>query len=372
LIKITCKSNREGILDMKKINRILTAGYAIGTVILLLVPGCSKPEAANGQYARPAMPVETATVRMQAMADKFEAVGTIEADQAVTVVSEIDGTVVSLPFKEGERIKTGQLIAKLEDAQLAAEVARTEALRDQSKVNYERVKTVVDQNAGTAQDLDNAAAALKVAEANLALARARFKKTRIVAPFDGKVGVRQISVGAFLRAGQPITEMANLDNMRVKFSVPESYISRLKRGAEVSVSTPAHPDQPVSGVIFAIEPLVDPDTRNGQITARVHNPGELFLPGMSANISATLGERADAITIPNEAVFANGSQSFVYIVKEDSTVQQVPVTLGLQRSDVVEVINGLTQGSTVVRAGHQKLYPGARVMPLGERPASSN
>ena len=357
---------------MKNSNKILTIGYALGTMTIFLLAGCSKPEAADGRYARPAMPVETAQVRVQTMTDRFEAVGPIEADQAVTVVSEIDGTVISLPFKEGERIKTGQLIAKLEDAQLAAEVARTEALRDQSKVNYERIKTVVDQNAGTAQDLDNAAASLKVAEANLTLARARFKKTRIVAPFDGKIGVRQVSVGAFLRAGQAITEMANLDNMRASFSVPESYISRLKRGAEVSVSTPAHPDQLVKGKIFAIEPLVDPDTRNGQITARVPNPGELFLPGMSATISATLGERPGAITIPNEAVFANGSQSFVYIVKADSTVQQVPVTLGTQRSDVVEVINGLAQGTTVVRAGHQKLYPGARVMPLGERPAASN
>jgi membrane fusion protein (multidrug efflux system) len=352
--------------------KILSVGYAIGTGIILLVQGCAKPETANGRYARPAMPVETAPVRVQTMTDKFEAVGTIEADQAVTVVSEIDGTVISLPFKEGESIKTGQLIAKLEDTQLAADVARTEALRDQSRVNYERIKAVVDQNAGTAQDLDNAAAALKVAEANLALARARFEKTRIVAPFDGKIGVRHVSVGAFLRAGQAIAEMANLDNMRVSFSVPENYISRLKRGADISVSTPANPDQQVRGNIFAIDPLVDPDTRNGQITARVPNPGELFLPGMSATISATLGERPDAITIPNEAVFANGSQSFVYTVKGDSTVQQVPITLGTQRSDVVEVLTGLTEGATIVRTGHQKLYPGAKVMPLSEQPSASN
>ena len=357
---------------MRRIKDMIRTGITVFAGVILLTQGCSKPEAANGNYARPAMPVETAKVKLQTVTDKFEAVGTIEADQAVTIVSEIDGTVIRLPFKEGERINTGELIAKLEDTQLAAEVARTEALRDQNKVNYQRIKTVVEQNAGTQQDLDNAAAALKVAEANLALAKARFNKTRIVAPFNGKIGVRQVSVGSFVRAGQKITEMANLDHMRVGFSVPERYLSHLMRGAEVSVSTPAHSDQIVNGKIFAIEPLVDPDTRNGQVTAWVANPEEVFLPGMSANISVALSERQDAITIPNEAVFASGSQSFVYVIQEDSTVQQVPVTLGTQRPDVVEVLRGLDAGATVVRTGHQKLYPGARVMPLAAQQAGSN
>ena len=128
----------------------------------------------------------------------------------------------------------------------------------------------------------------------------------------------------------------------------------------------------MNGKIFAIEPLVDPDTRNGQVTAWVANPEEVFLPGMSANISVALSERQDAITIPNEAVFASGSQSFVYVIQEDSTVQQVPVTLGTQRPDVVEVLRGLDAGATVVRTGHQKLYPGARVMPLAAQQAGSN
>jgi multidrug efflux pump subunit AcrA (membrane-fusion protein) len=125
---------------MKRIQKIVTYISTAGIGVILLLNGCSKPEAANGQYARPAMPVETAQVNVQTISDKFEAVGTIEADQEVTIVSEIDATVKGLPFKEGEHIKAGQLIAKLEDSQLAAEVARTEALRDQSKVIYERTK----------------------------------------------------------------------------------------------------------------------------------------------------------------------------------------------------------------------------------------
>lgn len=317
----------------------------------------------------PPMPVEVAQAVRQSVSDRFEAVGTIEAIEAITVVSEIDAAVVKIPFPEGQFVRRGELIAQLDDAQLAAEVQRAEALHEQSHTAYERTKAVVDQKAGTPQDLDDAAAGLKVADANLALARARFAKTRIVAPFDGIVGARQISVGTFLRAGQAITELANIDEIRVNFSAPERYVSRLNSGAEVIVSTTAYPGYVLKGKIIAIEPVLDAGTRSARVVARVANPGRKFRPGMSADISVVLSERPNAITIPNEAVFANGNQSFVFVVKSDSTAARVPVTLGTRLADVVEVVQGLEPGVRVVRAGHQKLFEGARVLPITSRPS---
>ena len=161
---------------------------------LIAISGCSKQGAADGKFSMPPMPVEIAQAKVQKVTDKFEAVGTIEAIEAITVVSEIDGAVVSLPFEEGKFIKRGGLIAQLDDSQLAAEVARTEALRSQSQTSYDRVKSIVEQKAGAQQDLDDAAAALKVAEANLALAKARFNKTSIVAPFDGIIEIGRAHV----------------------------------------------------------------------------------------------------------------------------------------------------------------------------------
>ena len=312
----------------------------------------------------PPMPVEVAQAQEQKVADKFEALGTIEAIEAITVVSEIDAIVTSLPFEEGSFIKRGEIIAQLDDSQLAAELARTEALFQQSKSTYDRIKRIVEQKAGTLQDLDDAAAALNVAKANLALTKARLSKTKITAPFDGIIGARKVSAGSFLRTGQTITEMANIDEIRVTFSAPERFLSQLKRGAEVNVSTTAYADHNVKGKIIVIEPVLDPETRNVFIVARVSNPGKKLLPGMSANISAVLSERLKAITVPSEAVFANGDQSFVYIVKPDSTVGQVPVKLGLQLSDAVEVVQGLEPGQQVVRAGHQKIFDGAKVIPI--------
>jgi membrane fusion protein (multidrug efflux system) len=285
----------------------------ISLPVILISSGCSKQESNAGRFSMPPMPVEVAQVKQQKVADQFEAVGTIEANEAINVVSEIDAAVIRLPFEEGSFIKKGALIAQLDDSQLAAEVTRTEALYAQSKSTFDRVKKVVDQKAGTLQDMDDAAASLKVAKANLELAKARLAKTRIVAPFDGTIGARRVSVGSFLRTGDIITEFANIDAIRVTFSAPERYLSQLHRGAEVTVSTTAYTDHKVNGQLIVIEPVLDPATRNVSIVARVPNPGRKFLPGMSANVSAVLSERPNALTIPSEAVFANGDQSFVFL-----------------------------------------------------------
>jgi membrane fusion protein (multidrug efflux system) len=349
---------------------IVTRGafaFRAAALLIVLALACSGRKTGDGQFSMPPTPVETAEAAVQQVVDKFEVVGTIEADEAASIVSEIDAAVIELPFEEGSAVKRGRLIAHLDDSQLAAEVARTEALRAQSQVSYDRVKAVVDQGAGSLQNLDDAAAALKVAESNLAMAKARFAKTHIVAPFDGIVGSRRVSVGTFLRMGDKITEMANIDNIRVTFLAPESFLAQLNRGAEVTVSTPAFPDHRVNGKIIAIEPVIDPETRNVRIVARVPNPDQKLKPGMSANIAAVLDVRPNAVTIPSEAVFATGNQSFVFVIQPDSTVAQVGVKLGTRMSDVVEVVGGLEPGAQIVRAGHQKLYQGARVLAVASQ-----
>ncbi len=312
----------------------------------------------------PPMPVETANVKQSTVTDPFEAVGTIEAINAITVVSEIDATVISLPFREGGAIAKDGLIAQLDDVQLRAEESRAEAILNQRKVSYDRIKTIADQGLSAAQEVDDASAALKVAEADLAVIRARLKKTRIVAPFTGILGARQISPGAFLRAGSPITELAQIQQLKVTFSAPERFYSNVRRGAEVKVSTTAYPGEQLSGRVEVIEPVVDQSTRRAKIIARIENSGGKFRPGMSANVTVVLSERQNALVIPNESVFVEGAQSLVFVVKPDSIVTRTPITLGTRSHDVVEVVNGLAAGTLVVRAGHQKLFEGAKVMAI--------
>ncbi len=341
----------------------IAVGWEIALVLLfLLITGCAKNT--GGGFAPPPMPVEVAIVTSGTVADRFEAVGTLEALDAITVVSQIEALVTDVPFHEGAFIEKGELIARLDDLQLKAEESRAEALRDQRKISYERVKSIVDQKAGAPQDLDDAAAALKMAEAELALIRARLAKTNITAPFSGLVGARQISPGAFARTGEPITDLAKIDELRIIFYAPERYLADLKTGASVTVSTPAFPGYQLKGRISVMEPVVNPETRSVKILARVANPHRKFRPGMSANVSAVLSERKNALMIPDEAVFAEGDQNLVYVIQPDSSVARTAVTLGTRLPDAVEVLKGLSPGAQVVKAGHQKLFPGAKVFPV--------
>ena len=329
--------------------------------------GCSRgkgEQAGGGGFSMPPMPVQTADITAGTIQNRYSVVGTLEAVEAITVVAEISGRVVALPFHEGQPIARGALIAQLDDTELAAEVARAEAQVAQRQSSYDRIRTVADQGAGTPQDLDDADAGLKVATADLAVARARLAKTRITAPFSGVTGARQVSVGAYLTGGVAVTDLARIDELRVNFTAPERMLASLQQGSPVTITTTAYPDHVLEGTIDVIDPSLDPGTRAAHIVARVKNPDRLLRPGMSADVAVILESRDNAIKVPSEAIFVQAGQPMVYVVQADSTVAPRPVTLGLRETDAVEVLEGLAPGERVVRAGHQKLFPGAKVMPL--------
>jgi membrane fusion protein (multidrug efflux system) len=337
-------------------------------ILLLLLPAaaCTGPQGGGGGgFEMPPTPVEAAEAISGPVVDRFEAVGTIDAENSITVTTEIVGTVVELPFREGARIEQGGLIARLDADQLEAEVARAEALLAQRQSIYDRITAVVERGAGTPQDLDDAASSLKVAEAELALARARLSKTRITAPFGGILGARRVSPGAYLSPGQAITDLARISEIRINFSAPERFLGRLNRGAEVTVSTTAFPGYELTGEIIVVEPRLDTATRSARLVARVANPERKFRPGMSADVSAVLGERPEALTIPSEAVFVDGNQDYVFEILANGTVTRRAISLGTRLADRVEVTGGLEPGARVVRTGHQKLFEGAKVQAGG-------
>lgn len=338
-----------------------------GAILVSLTGGCSRDKSGQqggGGFTMPPMPIQTADVTAGTVENRYSVVGTLAADEAITVVSEINALVVNLPFREGQPISRGGLIAQLDDTELAAAVDRAAAQVAQRQSSYDRIRTVTDQGAGTPQDLDDADAGLKVAKADLAMARARLAKTRITAPFSGVTGARTVSVGAYLSAGDAITTLTRIDILRVNFTAPERTLAQLKPGSPVTITTTAYPDHVLTGTIDVIDPSLDQGTRAAHIIARVANPDQLLRPGMSADVAVVLETRAQALTVPSEAVFVQGGQPLVYVVQADSTVAPRPVRLGLREAATVEVLEGLAAGDRVVRAGHQKLFPGAKVVPM--------
>jgi membrane fusion protein (multidrug efflux system) len=350
--------------------------YAAGIVLALILAcaGCGGDGAGQGggPGGMPPMPVETADASATGMTDEFTVVGDLDAEYEIAIVAEIAARVLELPFQEGQSVRRGERIARLDDAQLQAEFERAEALVEQRRATFERVRTVVAERAGAPQDLDDASADLAVAEADLALARARLEKAHIEAPFDGVVGIRRISPGAYVQPGTAITDLAQIDQLRVTFTVPETYLGQLDLGATVEVRTLAFPDAVLTGRVDVINPVLSRTSRSAEIVAHVDNPERRLRPGMSAEVTVVLASRPDAITVPAESVFFQGQQAFVYTVAADSTVAMAPVSLGTRSPTAVEITRGLDSGQTVVRAGHQKLFPGARVMPVSDAPPASD
>jgi membrane fusion protein, multidrug efflux system len=336
-------------------------------MLLLLLTSCAKsgtPGGAGG-FKMPPTPVETAPVLATRVRDQFRALGGIEAFETVQIVSEIDGIIRRLPFLEGRPAAHGALLAEIDDREIGADAKRADAQRDQAKANADRGHRLAEEQLISPQQLEDLGTALKVADANATIASARLAKTHIRAPFSGLVGRRRISPGAYVRAGTTITEMARVDEVRVNFSAPERYLAQLHPGIPVEVATPAFPGRVFKGTLQVVDPIIDPVSRTVQLVARVPNPGALLKPGMSADVAVTFSERPTALVVPDEAVFAEGSQSYVYVVKPDSTVTRTAIQLGTRDSMRVEVVHGLQPGQVVVRAGHQKLYEGAAVMPIG-------
>ena len=337
---------------------------AVLLILAALASSCAPKAGGKGGFQMPPTPVEVAEVRSQTVRDEFHAVGSIESDESIQVVSELPGVVKALPFTEGQHVNAGALLAQLDDREYAADAKRTEAQRSLAAANFERAQKLFEQNAISASERDNARAALDVAEANASQAKVRLEKTRIRAPFEGRVGTRKVSVGAYLRVGDPITDLARLSTLKVTFAAPERLMGEMRPGRVVVVTTPAYPGQRFEGRLAVINPMVDPDTRTVRLVARIPNTGGRLRPGMSADVALTVSERGKALTIPDEAVFAEGGQNFVFVVKPDSTVAKAAIQIGTRDSSRVEVVRGLEPGQRVVSAGHQKLYEGAHVMPV--------
>ena len=356
----------------------LTRSSALGLVLALgiaaiLLGSCAKKKGGpGGGFQMPPLPVEVSEVKPQTVRDQFHALGSIESDEIIDVVSELNATVVRIPFVEGQRIAKGGVLTQLDDREIRAAAQRAAAQREQAKSAAGRAEKLFQQSAISQIEMDDARTALKIAEANEALARAQLSKTRIVAPWSGLAGRRRVSPGAYLKSGDVITQLARVDDMKVAFSVPERYLGDLKRGVSVLLSTPAYPHENFEGRVSVVDPMVDPGSRTIQVVARIPNRGARLRPGMSADVSVTFAVRSGALVIPDEAVFAEGNQSFVFVVKPDSTVARTAIELGTRDSMRVEVLRGLEAGAVVVRAGHQKLFDTAHVIPVyGDRAPAS-
>ena len=310
--------------------------------------------------AHKAETVEAAPVTVDTVTRAINAVGSLKPNEAVVVSTEIAGRIARLPFAEGDKVSAGDTLVGLDAAILRAEVDKAQSTLTLAKANRSRAMTLAKQGTGTLRARDEAIAAYLEAEANLTLARARLAKATIKAPFSGVVGIRAVSVGAYVNPGERIVELADVDPIKVDFRVPALALIRLKPGMTIHVSVDAVPHRTFEGKIYVIDPIVNANGRAVRLQARIPNPDRTLSPGLFAGVRIVLDRHANAVLIPESAVFAEGDERYVYRIVDGRAIR-TKIELGQRRPGQVEVRKGLDPESVVVTAGQQKIHDGSRV-----------
>lgn len=344
--------------------------FAAGLVAVAVVTGAlAQPAGKSGAGgAPPPMPVKAAAARVAPAVDEGTAVGTLRADESVTIRPEIAGRVAQIGFAEGQAVKKASLLVRLDQAELKAALASSRAQAALDRQRLERAEDLRVKGFISQQALDEARSNLARSAAKQAEDDAKLAKTEIIAPFGGVAGLRQVSEGAYVAAGTDIARLEKIDQLKLDFRIPEVLLSRLRGGQLVRIGVDAYPDANFSGTIYAIEPAVDEQTRTVQVRARVANTELKLRPGMFARVRLQLEVREKAIWVPEAAIVPRGQESFVYRVSKGK-VELVKVRTGLRKPGEVEVHEGIAAGDLVVTDGIQKIGPGSPVSVMGDTPA---
>lgn len=288
--------------------------------------------------------------------DVVVAVGTLQAQRAINLTSEVNGRIVQLNFEPGEPVTRGQLLVQLDDRQARADLQVAQAQFDDAKRQYDRARSLQARNSISRSQVDELRTAMEVADAQRASARTRLDDHRIEAPFAGVVGLRDVSVGAYLNVGESIATLDAIDQLDLTFAVPERYLGQISRGQHLTALTSAYPDQPFDGTLTELGTRVNELSRALPVKARVANPDRKLRPGQYMSVNLTLRQR-QALVIPEQAVLVQGNNAYVFVADQD-TARRVDVNLGVRKPGIVEVISGINAGDSVIITGQDRLSSG--------------
>jgi membrane fusion protein (multidrug efflux system) len=325
--------------------------------------------AMGAKFAPPPAAVTTVVVDSQTWQPALNAVGSMRAVQGVIVSTDLAGIVAEVAFESGTEVKKGALLVSLDSHQEQAQLRAAEARLELAKTDLTRKRELVAKKAIAAAEMDTAQSELQQAEAMAADAQALIQRKRIMAPFDGVAGIRQVNVGQYLNPGASIVSLQSMDPIYVEFSLPQQHLATIENGSKLRLGASGVDGERVEGEITAIEPAVDASTRNVMVQGTVKNAEQKLRPGMFVDVEVLLPEKEGVLAIPSSAIAYAPYGDSVYVVKDGAgpdgkpmkTVQQQFVKLGPKRGDQVSVLSGLNAGDEVVSAGVFRLRPNAPV-----------
>ncbi len=329
---------------------VAPAGGSKAAEVKSAAAGKSANPAAIGPSGAAAAPVEVVELKPTTVKEDLQAVGALRSNESVMLRPEVSGRIASINFRDGQPVKRGQVLVALDAALNEAEVAQARAELELARNNLKRTEDLARKSFVSSSAQEQAAANVEVLAARLKLAEARLAKMRVVAPFDGVVGIRRVSVGDYVKDGADLVNIEDIAQLKVDFRLPERHFAQLKVGQTVEVVADALPGSRYRGTIDAINPRIDASGRSLEVRARLANTDGRLRPGMFARVRVIVGERQSALMVPEEAIVPLGDDFFVYTVADDKA-RRVRVKLGVRRDAMVELLEGVKAGDRVVTAG---------------------
>ncbi len=331
------------------------------------VASSAAPAGGAARAGGPGGPAAVEVARAEAMdlVDEVQAVGSLRSRQGVVLRPEASGRVARLGFSDGARVRRGQLLVQLDDSLQQAQLQQAQAQASIARTNLQRSRELLAQNFVSQSAVDQNAAALQVAESQVALAQAQLARMKVLAPFDGTVGLRTVQLGDYVKDGADLVGIEDLSALQVEFTLPERYVAQVRPGQAVDMTLDALPGRSFKGRIDALDVQVDPNGRALRVRAAVDNGDALLKPGMFARPRVVLARRPGAVVVPEEALLPLGGRQLLFKVVQGAdgkTVsQRLEAQLGLRLPGKVEILAGVQPGDQIVTAGQGRLARGDAV-----------
>jgi len=333
--------------------------YAFSALLFLILLGASSAFAQRG----PAN-VFVEAVQERDFANRIEALGTLEPNESVDLTLNVADRVQSLYFDDGQRVRKGKTLLSLAQREQIALTEAAEANADEARRQLDRMERLIERNAVSEAELDEARRNVNAANAQLRAVQSRQKDRVLVAPFDGVLGFRQVSVGSFVRPGDIVARLIDDSEMNLEFTVPSTFIRSLKIGTEISARTDDLPSETFSGTITSLDNAIDPVTRSVRVRATLPNPEQRLISGMFMEILITADPRR-SLAIPEESIQPVGPKTFVFVIDETQgkpVAKRVEVKLGALDDGYLEMRSGLKENDKVITEGVIRVREGAEVI----------
>ncbi len=308
-----------------------------------------------------AIVVETAPVTEKILSEHFQTIGSLASMDNIDISSELAGQIAGIYFTPGAWVKKGTLLIQLDDTVLKSQLASAEANLLLSETNYKRTKELAKRSVASEQALDKTSADLQENQNTVKVKKAQLEKLSLRAPFSGTLGSKQVSVGQYVRIGQPLVRLVANQKLRVEYHLPERYSSKLQLGQTVKVRSDAFPNRTYVGVINYIDPAVDKETRTIAVEALINNQERLLSAGLFVRVSHQFGDRRMRLLVPEESLIPTINGQKIFVLRGKKAVA-IKVETGAHHASMTEICSGLKPSDTVIIRGQHKLKEGSRVI----------